>query len=115
MLIAISLRSQSELGERDRYKATAQACCSATSIEGVCWIASDHYGRLRRLRHELESPWNSLAPDTLRCSLRSFKIDEIKIDKQFVQGIRINEGDAAIVSAILGLCRSENPRGRGRS
>ncbi len=37
--------------------------------------------------------------------LRSFPIDTVKIDQEFVQGIETSEADRAIVSAVIGMAR----------
>src|SRR6185436_20250292 len=38
--------------------------------------------------------------------MRNLPVDEIKIDKQFVMGMRANDSDAAIVKAIVGLAHN---------
>lgn len=40
--------------------------------------------------------------------LKQFPVDHIKIDKSFVAGLLDNEGDAAIVAAVIGLGKSLN-------
>jgi diguanylate cyclase (GGDEF)-like protein/PAS domain S-box-containing protein len=40
--------------------------------------------------------------------LKQFPVDHIKIDKSFVSGLLENEGDAAIVAAVIGLGKSLN-------
>jgi EAL domain-containing protein (putative c-di-GMP-specific phosphodiesterase class I) len=39
-------------------------------------------------------------------SLQSFPFDKIKIDREFVAGLGINEQSSAIVSSIIGLGRN---------